>query len=218
MTAWLTQTQTCCLCETENECQLVESTDAEGSPDLDLRPAPPERDTMHAWFQECSNCHYVCVDLARESNGARSIVDSDRYRTLVADSALSDTARKFALCAVLNREDREICGTALLRAAWDCDDQQNNDLAKSFRDDAADSWKKLQPFEDNQDHATMAVTLIDVLRRAGRFDEAVKLANQMVKFKSVKRSDVMLAVIKFQQSLCESESIECRKLEDAVKG
>jgi hypothetical protein len=59
--------------------------------------------------------------------------------------------------------------------------------------------------------------LIDVLRRSERFEEAAKLANQMLKFKAVKRSEVMLAVVKFQQSLCESQSSACHLVSDAVE-
>lgn len=217
MTSWTTQTQTCCLCGTDNECKLVESTEAEGSPDLDLRPALPERETMHAWFQECEKCHYVSVNLSRESKDAAAIVKTEDYQNLAGDVSIPPTARRFSLCALLNQHDREVVGTALLRAAWDCDDIENSDLAKSYRNQAAEAWKKLQPFEDNEDQATTAVTLIDVLRRAGRFEEADKLANQMSKFKSVKRSAAMLAVIKFEQDLCESESAGCHKLEEAFK-
>jgi hypothetical protein len=38
----------------------------------------------------------------------------------------------------------------------------------------------------------------------------------MLKFKAVKRSEVMLAVVKFQQSLCESKSSDCHLISDAV--
>ena len=114
MTKYVTQTQTCCLCGTENECELVESTEADGSPDLDLRPAAPERDSMHCWFQECQNCHYVGVDLAQASDNASEITKSPEYQSLIADSQTPKTARKFALCALLNQTDREIFGLSLI--------------------------------------------------------------------------------------------------------
>jgi hypothetical protein len=217
MTSFATKVQTCCLCGTENECQLVESTEANGSPDLDLRPGSPERESMHAWFQECQKCHYVSVDLARESEDAKSIVDSVEYRSLISNDEIPQIARRFAACAILNPHDREIAGTALLRAAWDCDDQEQSELAKSFRSQAADLLKKLQPFEDSEDQATIGVTLIDILRRAGRFEEATKLANQLLKFKTVKRSGVMKAVVNFQLSRCEASCLDCHKVEDAAK-
>ena len=216
MTNYVTLTQTCCLCGTSCQCELVESTESEGSPDLDLRPASPERDSMHAWFQQCSNCHYVSVDLSQEIENAKQIVASPSYLALVSDSEVSPTARKFALCAILNEQNREIFASALLRAAWACDDDQKHDRATAFRSEAADCLKQLQPFEDSPEQATTAVTLIDVLRRSDRFEEATKLANQLLKFKSVKRSEVMLAVVKFQLTLCESESSDCHKVEQAM--
>ena len=217
MTTWLDQTQTCCLCGSENEVSVLGSTNAMGSPDLDLRPPSMERETMHGWFQECESCHYVGVDLSQESDNARSIVDSDDYQSLIANSDLPPIARRFALCALLNAHDREIAGTALLRSAWVCDDAKNSELATSFRNQSADTLKKLQPFENSEEHATLATVLIDVLRRAERFEEASKLATQLLKFKAVKRSEVMLAVVNFQLSLCESKSSDCRQVKDAVE-
>lgn len=216
MTTWIENTQTCCLCGSENDVEILGSTNAMGSPDLDLRPPPMERETMHGWFQECATCHYVSVDLSQQSDEARSIVDSDDYQSLIANSDLPPIARRFALCAMLNAHDREIAGTALLRAAWVCDDAENSELATSFRNQSADTLKKLQPFENSEEHATLATVLIDVLRRSGRFEEATKLANQLLKFKAVKRSEVMLSVVKYQLSLCESESSDCHQVQDAV--
>ena len=172
---------------------------------------------MEAWFQECQSCHYVSVDLSRESDNAKSIVDSEEYQALIADSALSKIARRFVFCSMLNGQNREITGTALLRAAWVCDDDGDQEQATEFRNRSAETLRQLQPFEDSEEQATTATMLIDVLRRAGRFEEAGKLANQLLKFKAVKRSEVMLAVVKFQIGLCESNSSECRKIEDAVK-
>ena len=188
-----------------------------GSPDLDLRPAPMERETMESWFQECGSCHYVSVDLGQESDNAKQIVESEDYQSLIANSTLPQIARRFAFCALLNAHDREIAGTALLRAAWVCDDVENPDLAKSFRNQSADTLKKLQPFENSEEQATVATMLIDVFRRAERFEEATKLANQLLKFKAVKRSEVMLAVVNFQRSLCESKASDCRQVKEAIQ-
>lgn len=217
MTTWLEQTQTCCLCGTETQCKVLGSTNTIGSPDLDLRPPPMERETIDGWFQECESCHYVSVDLAQESVNAKTIVESDAYKSLIADSGLPPIARRFALCALLNAHDREIAGTALLRAAWVCDDAENSEQAKSFRNQSADTLKKLQPFENSEEHATLATMLIDVLRRAERFEEATKLANQLLKFKAVKRSEVMLAVVNFQMSLCEAKASDCRLVKEAIE-
>ncbi len=217
MTTYIEQTQVCCLCGTENDCNVLGSTNSMGSPDLDLRPAPMERGTMEFWFHECSSCHYVSVDLAGESENAKSIVDSEEYQSLLANDSLPKIARRFALCSLLNSQDREISGTALLRAAWVCDDEQNPQLAKSFRSQSADTLKKLQPFEDSEEQATTATMLIDVLRRAERFEEAIKLSNQLLKFKAVKRSEVMLAVVKYQLSLSESQSAEVHLVSDAFE-
>jgi hypothetical protein len=215
MTTYQTQVQICCLCGTENECSVIGSTDTIGSPDLDLRPAPMERDTMHSWFQQCNSCNYVSVDLSRESNNARQIVASEEYQEMIRKPDLPKIAKRFALCALLNAHDREIEGTALLRAAWACDDE-DAEQAKHFRNQSTETLLKLQPFEDNEEQATIATTLVDVLRRAEQFEKASKLASQMLKFKTVKRSAVMKSVILFQLSLIEAKSTDCHKVDEAI--
>ncbi len=217
MTTYHPQTQVCCICGTSNECSVIGSTNTLGAPDLDLRPAEMERSTMHAWFHQCKNCHYVSVDLSRETQDAKSIVDSTDYQELMADSEIPEVAKRFVACSLLNAKDREISGVALLRAAWDCDDHDKPDMAKAYREQSADLLRQLQPFEDQEEQATIGVMLIDVLRRAARFEEANKLADQMLKFKTVKRSPAMLAVVKFQKSLCESQSIERHTIDEAMK-
>jgi predicted XRE-type DNA-binding protein len=84
-----------------------------------------ERDTMSAWLQECDSCHYVGVDLERESEAAREIVASEAYQSLISNSEVPAIARRFALCSLLMSDiGREISATALLRAAWVCDDEE----------------------------------------------------------------------------------------------
>ncbi|QEG24344.1 hypothetical protein [Mariniblastus fucicola] len=217
MTTYFSETQICCICGSENECSMLGSTNTMGSPDLDLRPPPMERETMHVWFQECHSCHYVSVDLAQESENAKSIVDSEPYQAMISRSEIPEIARRFALCALLNAHDREIAATALLRAAWSCDDADADELAKSFRNQSADLLVKMQPFEDSEEQATLATTLVDVLRRAERFEEASKIANLLLKFKAVKRTPVMLAVVNYQLSLCDSQTAERRQVQDAIE-
>ena len=171
---------------------------------------------MEAWLQECQNCHYVSANLSEQSKDAKSILESADYQSMLENAEIPKVARRFVFCSLLNAHDREIAATALLRAAWDCDDHEKIELADSFRNQSADLLKQLQPFEDDEERATIGVMLIDVLRRASRFEEAIKLANQLLKFKAVKRSGVMLAVVEFQISLCETECVECRKVEEAI--
>lgn len=206
----------CCLCGAENKCTTIVSTESEGSPDLDLRPPPLERDTMGAWLQECVSCHYVGVDLERESDGAREIVAAETYQSLISDSNIPEIAKRFALCSLLmGGIDKEISATALLRAAWVCDDEKATELASSFRLQCSNILWKMVPFEDSPEQANTATMLVDVLRRSSQFEKAAKLASQLLKFKSVKRAGRMLAVVKFQLALCEEKSTECREIKDA---
>ena len=46
----------CAVCGAMHEYRILTSTNAFGSPDLDLRPPMMKRGTMHLWVQECPSC------------------------------------------------------------------------------------------------------------------------------------------------------------------
>lgn len=217
MTTYSNETQTCCLCGSDNDCTIIASTNTLGAPDLDLRPSTMERETMHAWLQECSQCHYVSVDLAMESLNAQEIVESAEYQSAIARQELPELARRFELCSLLNAKSTEIAGTALLRSAWVCDDDSNVLQAKDYRRRSAVTLSKMRPFEDNDEATNIGTVLVDVFRRAGEFAESKKLAVTLLKFKSVKRNQVKLSVLAFQQSLCSRDDDKCYTLDAAMK-
>jgi hypothetical protein len=216
MTTYSEETQTCCVCGNEQSCSIITSTNTNGAPDLDLRPAMMERATMHAWLQECSQCHFVSGDLTIKSDETKSIVDSEPYRVIVDHDSIPDIAKRFELCAMLNAGNAEIAGTSLLRAAWVCDDADESERSVAYRKRSADLLSKLRPFDDDQEHATIGTMLVDVLRRSGQFDESVKLGTNLLKFKAVKRNEVMTAVLKFELQLCEAADSDCHTLAEAM--
>ena len=216
-TTYQQKKQICCLCSTENDCTLISNTDSDGSSDLDLRPPPEERNTMEAWLQECSSCRYVAVNLDRSSGNAKAVVESEPYQSLIADQNIPELAKRFALCSLLMMEvNKELAAIALLRAAWVCDDEDLEELACFYRTRCSEILCNMMPFEDDAEKATIATTLVDVLRRSAQFDRAAKLAGQLLRFKAVNRSQVMMAVVRYQQNLLDQKSTEMKTVEDAL--
>jgi hypothetical protein len=214
MTTYVTETQTCGVCGAAVECTVLGSTNAFGSPDLDLRPPPMQRSTMPQWLQECPTCGYVNGDLSQTIDGARQTIESAPYIELMAQSKVPELARRFGRFALLQQADPASAGFALLRAAWACDDEQQSEQARSFRNQAADLLLTLQPFSDDEEQATIGTVLVDVLRRAERFSEAIELATALQTFAAVQQAPVILAVLQFQCGLCQNHDIACHTVDE----
>jgi hypothetical protein len=171
MTTYFRRESTCANCGKPSEHHVLGSTNAFGSADLDLRPPPMQRSTMNAWLQECPHCHYIAPEVA-EREGDLSIVNSQGYADVLADLRYPELARRFLAHALLNAADPALAGHSRLRAAWVCDDAHNAEAATECRTAAAADMAQTKPFPDDQQGATRGAILVDVLRRAGQFEEA----------------------------------------------
>jgi len=205
------------MCGEDVDCHVLNSTNSFGSPDLDLRPPEMQRSTMDAWLQECPKCHFVNRNLTYSITNARAILESSRYQELIAKKRIPEVARKFACFALLNADDSEKAGEALVRSAWACDDAGAVEDAVAFRNQAADLLLSLQPFADNEDRVTLATALVDILRRASRFSDAQTLAMTLRSMKSVEANQIIGTVLDYQMRLCHSSDGRCYTIEDATK-
>ena len=216
MTTYFNQPQTCAVCGNRVECSVLGSTNSFGSPDLDLRPPEMQRSTMDTWLQECPNCGFVNGNLEHSTPNAKAVLESGKYREIVADADVPELARRFARYAELNADDREKAGIALIRSAWACDDEGNAEQAAAYRSRAADLLLSLQPFDDIEERTTLGTALVDVLRRASRFAEAQALARTLRGLESVSSNQIIGAVLDYQSRLCEARDTGCRTI-DAVE-
>lgn len=214
MTTYGSEIQTCSNCGTSVECTILNSTNAFGSPDLDLRPPEMQRSTMHNWLQECSECGYVNGNLATSTEDAKQIVESDTYTALRTNSELPELARRFERYSLLQHADSETAAVALIRAAWACDDADKVNEAKAYRNQAADVLLTLQPCRDDEESTTLATALVDVLRRAERFDEAKEMATSLQSFNAVKANAIVSSVLTYQCKLCDHRDTGCHTVAD----
>ena len=141
---------------------------AEMAPDLDLRPGEPARSTMRFWIQTCGQCGASAPDLTALPATARAVVDGAAYTALrgtgVADGFLRWTAIARG-CGLMAD-----AGEATLHAAWVLDDAGQDGAA--LRLAAIDYWGP-------PDGPQAALRQADVLRRAGAFDRAAALLDQV---------------------------------------
>jgi len=216
MTTINQDSQTCAVCGTVVECLALGSTYSSGSPDLDLRlPEIPES-TMNFWLQECPKCRFVNYNLRKATPNAASVLKSEKYQQLVADTKQPKLARKFACYAELNAQDHERAGFALLHSAWVCDDLGATTQAIAYRNQAADLLISLQPFDDNEKQAKLGATLVDVLRRALRFPEAKSLAETLLSYESVGSNKIIAEILDYQTRLCDAGDADCHTIADAT--
>jgi hypothetical protein len=181
MTTFFRRSLKCANCGRSSEHEMLGSTNAFGSPDLDLRPPEMHRSTMGAWLQECPHCRYVAPNLSRPV-GDLSVIVGSEYCGLLADQRFDELARRFLAYALLiSASDLEGAGQSRLRAAWVCDDYGRPDLATDCRTSAAECFKRLKPFEDSEPGVTQGAILVDVLRRTAQFDEAESECSELLR-------------------------------------
>lgn len=141
----------------------------------------------------CPNCGYCASDLSTVHEKVLGLVGSEAYQRILADPGLPEAARKFVCHARILEAAGQLAdaGWVALQGAWVCDDDEE-DRAEARRTDgepgaagefcrdlAIQFWvrgkRAGEPFADRAEEFAL---LADVLRRAGRFDEALLTCNQ----------------------------------------
>lgn len=181
MTTFRETTVRCAVCGELQQALILTSTSSFGPPDLDLRPAGPQRWALPYAVQRCGACGYCAGSLGQAPRGAEATVRSVTYRGVLEGSRLPSLARSL-FCAALVKEaagDADAAGWRFLEAAWACDDVPDPAQARVCRDRAVELFRRALVTGEAKAPRGMVLTLIaDLLRRARRFDEAGELAAQ----------------------------------------
>jgi hypothetical protein len=162
----------CGNCGASSAQMVLESTNAFGSPDLDLRPPEMQRSTMDTWLQLCPVCGYCAPDLS-QTPADRAVLHSDVYRAALQSADFPELARRFLAFAVAaGSSDPATAAHAYLHAAWVFDDAGHPEQAAESRRQSATWFRRCTPFPEEERGAAMGAVLVDVLRRCGQFAEA----------------------------------------------
>ena len=171
----------CALCSAQAFFTCADVTDAVGAPDLDFRPAEPARSAMLAWVQRCPSCGYCASRIDEASPEVDDVVTSDRYQAQLVEDGVPELARSMLAAAVLAEElgDEAEAARCAIQAAWVCDDDGALEAACHCRERAADLLYECEAEGDEifpdpyVDHAV----IVDLLRRARRFEDAIRQAD-----------------------------------------
>jgi hypothetical protein len=171
----------CVLCGQQTFVTVLGSTSTFGPPDLDLRPSEPARSSLFAWIQRCSACGYCAPSIGQATPYTREVVEGVPYRSLLADPFYPELARAFLCSSICFEQIGEEASAArnAIEAAWACDDDGAVEAAIKCRVRAAMLLRDSQGEGDElfADAATENAVLVDLLRRAGRFEEAIEAAD-----------------------------------------
>jgi hypothetical protein len=179
VTSIVLEKKTCAVCRARVEVRVLQSSSTFGPPDTDTRPAPMLRDALHLGVERCASCGYCAQDLSTAGEGRAATVRSVEYTQLARADSIPEVVRDYLAMSLLDETAgafRE-AGWASLRAAWGADDANDEVRAKTCRERAAGLFQRALAAgqtiaEDGFEHAL----LTDVLRRAGKLDEARAIA------------------------------------------
>ncbi len=208
----------CGVCEHTCYFEKVASTFTSGSPDLDTRPPPMRRETMHTWVQACPSCGYCAANLDEIVDGAADIVRSETYQLLRSQNKLMGNARDFLCQAYINQSlgAFDMATWATICAAWLCDDHDAPELADQYRLSAAHLALQAQRADQHlgRDQGVTQGIRADLLRRAGKFVEARESAQQGL---DLELSEVMEQVLRYELKLIGQRDRSCQTVAEAVQ-
>jgi hypothetical protein len=212
MTTYFLEQTTCGSCGHSADQKNLASTSTMGEPDLDLRPASPQRFTMDVWVQECSACGYCAPELASTQPELVSTVLTPEYQALVRDRHVPDLVRRFrAYASLIEPIDKNKAARAHLWAAWVYDDEIKLKESAEERRSALRLWSAASPGAPGAG-TKEGLIQIDVLRRIGEPSEALKRADELLARDTA--SDVERKVLMFQRQLCMASDTERHTLRD----
>jgi hypothetical protein len=206
---------TCVLCEEQTLLPVLTSTSSFGPPDLDLRPAEPARNSIFAWVQRCGSCAYCAPSIGRATPSTRTVVESSAYRALLGRADLPELARSF-LCSSLVFDqggERAAAARNAIEAAWACDDAGAVAEAARCRLRAVELLRESDAEGDTlfPDPATECVVIVDLLRRARRFEDAVDQVAGVLE-----ADEHVAALLMFSRSLALARDSGRYTVEDAL--
>ena len=169
------RTLRCAVCGEETTLGVCKSTNAFGSPDLDLRPPPMQRDTMGFWVQKCPHCGYAARNISKYEETDRAYLASEEYRGCEGLPIRSAGCARFYQYHLLGKKrlNRREELDGLLCAIWTCDDEGEEALAATLRLKAA-AVLEAGIDGNGQDAKAREQELLqraDLLRRAGAFQK-----------------------------------------------
>ena len=207
----------CVICNEISNQAVIVSTNVFGSPDLDTRPPEMERSNIEYEIQRCPSCGYCSSDLSKCHENTKDIVDSQRYKTIIANDLLPEVASSFLALSYEYEQNNQMGDSvwSAIHASWICDDEEILEASKNCRKQALSLIDKAGSYEkllSDQVGATEVIA-IDLMRRVGMFSKGLKLVKS-TKVKDV--DEVIFKVIDYEEKLIEMKDVESHTISEAL--
>jgi len=143
------------------------------------------------------------------------VVQSELYKNQLNDDNFPELANRFLCSSLISQNISEYAeaGWDCVKAAWVCDDENNNDSAKKCRLKAVALFNKAKE-HDQEFSQSEGLLIADLLRRSGEF----YLARDYCKEELEKETDeTLLKIIKFEKMLIDNYDSACHTIDEALK-
>jgi hypothetical protein len=218
MTTLFKEEESCFVCGRSSEHTVLGSTNAFGSPDLDLRPPPMKRSTIRHWVQRCPFCGYCAASISEGPEIAKRIVTSSDYVEQLAAPAFPALANHFLCWSLIQTADGEDAGAAMaaLHAAWTCDDERATAKADVCRQKAIAQFTNARAKGQQyaEDSAAEALLLADLYRRTGQFEQVEAICEEEL---ARQPGELMTSLFSAQRQLAQSRDSRGHTVEEALK-
>lgn len=224
MTTYAETTLTCPACGSTDAYTALMSTNAFGSADLDLRPPPMKRHTMHTWVRRCPKCDCCFKDGTKKKDLNLELMDSEAYLQVCKDTTLPELAKDFIRYGML-RHGYDHQSQAWLNAAWVCDDEENVAEAKRCRKKAYDIladnydsglYRHPADYVENPEKGLQA---LDLLRRSQHFELAKQKIDKItlaITNSSGPNKEIMKTIVCFQAEKIDAQDARTYTIQNAI--
>jgi hypothetical protein len=197
----------------------ISSTNAFGSADLDTRPPEMQRSTISSWVQKCPECGYCAREIDKAPAMAGGVVASPGYQNQLHCPDYPELANAFVCFRIVSEGAGRLLDAAWasIHAAWPCDDAAKVEAATKCRNEAVRLIQALHEqggFLAEQGGADEAI-LADLVRRPGRFEEAVDVVDRSM---ATTEQGLIRAVLLYQKGLISKGDAAVHRIEEAEAG
>lgn len=217
MTTTLEIPKKCALCGEISKHIELTSTNTFGPSDLDTRPPEMKRSTIQWWIERCPSCGYCAPYISEQLTEAPEVIKSKSYQEQLKNPNFPELVNSF-LCWSLIKEkcnDFVDAGWSAVHAAWGCDDERRDESAQECRKKAITLFQKAKEREQSfmRNKTDEKVLLVDLFRRSGQFEEALKICDDELKEESKESVSKLLQLIfQFQKTLISNSDTGCHNM------
>lgn len=220
MTTIQHQTVQCAICGAKQQGIIITSTSQFGSPELDLRPPEPERSNLPFWITRCTDCGYCAPSIAASEPGMAEIVRATTYQAQLGDTDNPELTNSFVCCGFLWEGVGRFPQAAwsLTCAAWAADGTEADEAARRCRMRAASLYERALAAGsvERERVATIRCIHVDLLRRAGAFDEALAACRQALTHARDPES-ILRQVLAYERRLIEQRNAEAHRVDEVIE-